>query len=156
MKHLLKDIRNYHLDELKRGNEYAFNIRETNGSYYNIVPSFELNYMLFNEEDISLKTMTEIIYSIITLANTSDFKLNMINENEILSIEFMYHRNLYRVTGEQVADQINIIICINPKFAKNGGRELCAVVYKNWTLLESFSLDLFKSPSILEHFLLSN
>ena len=68
----------------------------------------------------------------------------------------MYNTNLYRVTGEQEADQINIIICINPKFAKNGGRELCAVVYKNWTLLESFSLDLFKSPSILEHFLLSN
>lgn len=151
MEKLLRDIKRYHLEELKTNNEYAFNVKEADGMYYNIVPSFELHYMLYNET--SLEQITKIIHSIVGLLNGSDYKLNKLaNKNEILNIDLKY--TLFNINGRIKTEHINIILCVCPEDDIEFKQTLHARVYKlyeEFKLLSGISMDMFETPEKLGH-----
>lgn len=144
IKNLLNDIKRHHELELKTNNEYAFNLKEADGMYYNITPSFELNYNLFNST--SLQQITRIIQAVINLKNAQCFRLIKLKQNELLNIEFDYLCEIKNV-GISELFVINVIICIS-KSAVNASDIVHIMIYKDYEVQES--IPLFSFNELLE------
>lgn len=147
IKDLLNDIKKYRKNEIETNNKYAFNVKETNGTCYNIVLESNLDFT-FSHVETSLESITNVINSIISLHNGHNFKLNKLSDNEILNIEFLYEFNSSK--GEKKVYTICIILRTNPDHSA-----FCVSIYKDcnigYRLLgKSFSLGSFETAERFE------